>query len=88
MVSIIKELFFGERGQHENIITGKRYKKLCEELFEVCKELSKDFNEKQKELFEMICNMQAEIEGEAVFQNYREGFKIGLLLALECLDTP
>lgn len=88
MISIIKELFFGKRGQYENIITGKRYRELFEELCEVCKELSKDFNNKQKELFENICNMQSEIEAEAVFQNYREGFKIGLLLALECLGDP
>ncbi len=88
MISIIKQLFFGERGQYENIITGKRYKELFEELYDMCKELSKDFNDKQKELFEKICSKQAEMESEAIFQNYREGFKIGLLLALECLGDP
>lgn len=86
MESIIKQLFFGERGQYENIITGKRYKELFEELYEMCKELSNDFNDKQKELFEKICSKQAQIESEAIFQNYREGFKIGLILAFECLS--
>lgn len=81
--SIIEDLYHGGRGSYENIKQSEEYKRLSAELAKKEEELDKGLNEQQKELYKEIDYLQMGVECEAALTYYKEGFKTGILLAME-----
>lgn len=84
MQSIIEEIFYGRRGQSENIELGEEYHKLGGEGLEIYNKFYPTLTEEQKKMFDDIFWTEAGQEAENVRIHYVEGFKIGFLIAVEC----
>lgn len=84
--SILTAIFYGEKGHPETIKEGPEYWKVMDETNKLSDELVKGLTEKQKELFDKLCFSSMGLEAEATLTYFKEGFKIGLLLGIECTD--
>ena len=85
MQSIIEEIFYGNRGRTEDLDYGEEYAKLNDECAEIYGKLSSTFSEEQKKLFDDLTWAESGQQAECERANYVEGFKIGFLIAVECL---
>ena len=84
MKSIIEELYYGNWSV-ENLKTSEEYRKICDECDKLQKEIEKHLNEEQrKNLFDLVLKTGG-LEGEAACSHFKEGFKMGLLIAFEAL---
>lgn len=61
----------------------ENYWKLLEQSMEINDELIKCFDSKQEALFEDLRDLDAELEEEHSFSMFKEGFKLGFVMALE-----
>ncbi|MDE7087784.1 MAG: hypothetical protein K2O67_06295 [Clostridia bacterium] len=84
MKSILEEIYFGNRGQFDNIDFGKAYFEAQAKYCKLFDKLEKRLNVKQKKLLNNLYWAGGEQEGEAALASYKEGFKIGFLIAVEC----
>ena len=84
MHSIIEEIFYGNRGQTENLDLGEEYKRLGKESKIIYDKFYPTLTPEQKKLFDDMLWVDAGKEAECVRANYVEGFKIGFLIAVEC----
>ena len=75
----------GKRGHSQNVSLNENYKKLQHEENQLILSFVKDLTEEQRKLFEDMCNLQSDMEFEIILQYYKEGVKIGFLIATECL---
>ncbi|MDE6557984.1 MAG: hypothetical protein K2K39_02645 [Clostridia bacterium] len=85
MQSIIEEIFYGKRGQADKIEPGEEYHKLGEQSLEIYNKFYSTLTPEQKKLCDDIYSIDAAREVEDVRAHYIEGFKIGFLIAVECL---
>lgn len=85
--SIIKDVFYGERGQFDTIEESKEYWAAMEQAAKISGELEEGLSEKQKELFKKLEQAEMDIESEAALTFFTEGFKIGLLIGFECFKN-
>lgn len=85
MKSIIEEIFYGKRANCEDIDFGKAYWKAHSKGCNCFEKLEEALNEEQKELLDALTWATGEQESEAILTFYKEGFKIGFLIAVECL---
>ena len=85
MQSILEEIYYGNRGNAESIDLGKAYRKAQSKGCDLFEKMEKGLSEKKKKLLTKLFWSGAEQEAEAIKSAYKEGFKIGLLLAFECL---
>ncbi len=83
MKSTIEEIFFGKRGNYEKIELGEEYWRLVSDNSELCKAFEKSLTDNQKKQFNEIIENSGGMEAEAARAHYTEGFKIGLLVAVE-----
>ena len=84
MQSVIAEMFFGERGYANVIKDNDGYKKALEEVILLIEKIKKGLNEAQiKELSELN-DAFGRLDAEISLIHYIEGFKAGLLTAVEC----
>ena len=82
MKSIIEDIYYGNWSA-ENYKISEEYRKICEECDKGYKEIEKHLNEEQKQnLFNLILKNSG-LEGEAACTNFKEGFKLGMLIAIE-----
>ncbi len=84
--SIIREIFYGNRGHCEAIKGSGEYRELLNRSAELSKKLTEGLNEGQIELFNQICTLQADMEAEVALSHFTEGVKIGALVDRECLE--
>ncbi|MDE5766455.1 MAG: hypothetical protein K2I17_04745, partial [Clostridia bacterium] len=59
------------------------YWEILEQSMEINEELAKCFDSKQAALFEDLRELDAELEEEYSFSMFKEGFKLGYILALK-----
>lgn len=85
MYSIIEEIYYGKRGNLDNIDFGEAYKKALSESTVISEKLERGLSEREKKLLNKLIGTDAEQEEEAVKAVYIEGFKIGFNIAVECL---
>lgn len=82
--SIIKEFLNGSIGRYDTIKLSNEYKEIETKAFIITDNFIKKLNKEQQELFhetyELICDKNAEYATD----HFVEGFKLGLLLGLEC----
>lgn len=84
MQSIIEEIYFGNRGQSENIKFGEDYKKSAAESLEIFNKMYPTFTDGQKKLFDALQRSDGEQSAISECANFVEGFKVGFLIAVEC----
>ena len=83
MKSIIKEIFYGERGNCDNYKASEEYYKTLEKVSKLHKEIINGLSDEQKENFEIFCKLQDNLEVETADAHFIEGVKIGILLGIE-----
>lgn len=83
--SIIEEICFNNERLIERVELSEEYKKLSHNAHIFYTKLNEVLNDEQKEIFKdyMDSEMGVCAEGESLF--FKEGLKVGLRLALECL---
>lgn len=85
MKSIIKEIYMGTCGCVGTVKMSDKYWETIHIVTEMTEEYKKMFNEEQQRKFLEFCDMHSLLSAENALIHYKEGFKIGFLLALECL---
>lgn len=84
MLSVIDEMFFGIRGYANVIKDDNGYKKALEEVSSLTEKISGSLNEEQKKELMKLTDAFGMLDAEISLIHYREGFKAGLLTAVEC----
>nr|MDE7439252.1 hypothetical protein [Clostridia bacterium] len=86
MKSIIKEIFYGERGNCDNYKTSEEYSKILEKVNKLYKEIKSVLTAEKREEFETLCKLQGDLEVETADEHFIEGVKIGILLGIEACN--
>ena len=82
MKSVIEDIYNGNWST-ENFKTSEEYCKISDECDKLYKEISKHLNEEQREnLFNLVIK-NGGLEGETGCTHFKEGFKLGMLIAFE-----
>ncbi|MDE7083021.1 MAG: hypothetical protein K2O89_04890 [Clostridia bacterium] len=84
MKSAIEKIFFGETDSL-NLPVTKEWKKIAEQSSAVSDEFFESLDDKQKEQYNELYNYQGKQEADRILQIYKEGFKLGLMLAVETI---
>ena len=84
--SIIKEIHTDNQCISEQIVLSERYKKISDEALKFYNQLSALLNDDQKIIFEKYVDSEMGICAEGELLHFKEGVKVGLLLAMECLS--
>ena len=85
MKSIIKEIYMGTSGFAGTVKMSDTYQETSKIVSEMTDEYKKMFNEEEQRKFLEFCDMYTLLSAENALTHYKEGFKLGLLLAFECL---
>lgn len=85
MNSIIEKLFYCNFKNLNTIECDEEYNETRAESINLSNCFIDGLTEKQKEIFEKICELDYACEALSVKQHYIEGFKLGFLIASECL---
>ena len=85
MKSIIEKIYMGKIGCVETVKMSDKYWQTINIVSEKTEEYKKIFTEEQQQKFLEFCDAYSLLGAENALSHYKEGFKIGLLLALECL---
>lgn len=86
MKSIIEEIFYGNKNHYEKIDYGEDYSKITSKYLKLCDTFCRGLTEEQKSMFNELTTLDLEGDVEAVRAHYIEGFKMGFLIAVECLS--
>ena len=84
MKSVIEDIYYGNIA--ESIKTSEEYGKICDECDKLYKELQTYLNDKQKEVLFNYMIKTGGLEGETACTHFKEGFKLGLLVAVEAFN--
>ena len=82
MKSAIEKIYFGE-ADREEIPATEEWKRLADEGLKVYEKFYPSLTEEQKKQFDEIYEYESGQEAEMILQYYKEGFKLGLMLAVE-----
>ncbi|MDE7401646.1 MAG: hypothetical protein K2N17_06305 [Clostridia bacterium] len=86
MKSIIEEIYLGNSGCVGTVKMSDEYWKINYTVSEMTEEFKKMFNEEQQQKFLKFCDTYNLLSAETALSHYKEGFKLGLLLAIECFN--
>ena len=86
MKSVIDDLFNPESGFLDKTVNSEEYGKLQYEVEDLYDSLLKTLTEEQKLSLEKLYNKMLAKEGEGSSFHYKEGFKLGLALAVEAIQ--
>lgn len=84
MKSVIKDIYLGKCGFNGTIKMSETHKETLATVFKMTEEYKKSFNEEQQRKFLEFCDLNNLLDAENALSHYKEGFKLGMLLALEC----
>ena len=85
MKSVIEEIYNGDWSS-ENFKSSEEYGKISDECDKLYKELQSYLNDKQKEVLFNYMIKTGGLEGETACTHFKEGFKLGLLIAVEVFN--
>lgn len=83
MKSIIEEIYYGNCENHETIKPSEEYWNIHKEYGKIYEKLEEGLNEEQKQLLSDLYVEGGGLEGEMACTHFKEGFKMGLLIAVE-----
>lgn len=86
MKSIIEEMYFGKRGFAETIKTNENYWKVHDEVGVFYEKLLNELSDEQKSTLDELYSAMGGLEAEQSLEHFKEGFKLGLLLAVEAFS--
>ena len=84
MQSIIKDIFYGNNKNFENIKMPETYKQNFDKFVDLEEQFRETLNGEQKELLDKVENLHDLAELDSCEAYYIEGFKLGLLIGVEC----
>ncbi len=84
MKSAIEQLYKWEN-ESDNIPVTEEWKKLADKAIEILDEFRPSLNDKQERQFIEILDCECGQHAEMIRQYYKEGFKLGLMLAVETM---
>ncbi len=82
--SIIKEMFFGNCGNYENIKRTENEDKLSEIFNNLYCEYTINYTKEHKSTLDQLIDANEDLWSEIAKEHYFYGFKIGLLVGVEC----
>ena len=85
MKSVLRDIYHGEQRNIENFEESKEYWEVHKQYDELYEKLLQGLNEEQKKILDDLFVMSGGLESEASCTWFKEGFKMGLLIALEVL---
>lgn len=83
MQSLITDIYLGKNADFETIKPNEEYAKVAMRLTNLCEEFEKQLSEEQVEEFRKIFDLHIELEGITEEEHFKEGFKLGLKVAVE-----
>jgi len=86
MKSMIKEIYYGNRGNTDAVKLSEQYTKLLSKAVDLREELEKEMTEEMKAKFGEFCDLLNESEAESSDCYYIEGVKVGILLGVEACN--
>ena len=84
MYSILEKIYIGNRGDSETVKMSEAYKKRYRKFIDLWEMFDKDLSEDKKEEFKKLFNAECDLCNESDLMKHKEGFKIGLLIGIEC----
>ena len=84
MKSIIEEMYYGKRGKYDTVKYSEEYWNFVSQHTVLCEAFVAGLTDLQKAQFKAIDEKNGEIEEEVITAQFKEGFKIGFLIAVEC----
>lgn len=85
MKSVIEILLNGETDSLDKTVNSEEYGRLQYEAEDLYENLLKTLTEEQKITLESLYNKMLALEGEGNRFHYKEGFKLGLAVAIEAI---
>lgn len=86
--SIIEDIFFNSVSLSERIELSKEYKKVSDKSYEIYTKLIGLLNDEQKKLLEDFADNEMGVCAEGEILYFKEGLKVGMMLASECFVKP
>ena len=83
MKSLIEDIYFGRRRNEDTVCEGEKYRKVREIAGKQYKKLKTQLTDKQKMQLDELYSIMGELESEHGISRFKEGFKFGLLVAIE-----
>ena len=83
MKSVIEDIYLGRRGDTDTIEPSEEYWKVHKEVGKQYEALESQLNEEQKRMLEELYLTMGGLECEQGSTHFKEGFKLGLLVAIE-----
>lgn len=83
MKSVIEDIFTGRRGNVEAVNPSAEYWLIHERFVGLCARPEETMTKEQKNAFIELQAAAGGLEGEQSLTHFKEGFKLGLLLAFE-----
>ena len=83
--SIIEEIYMNNESFGKRVVFNEQYKKLSDKALKCYNQFTAILNDEQKKLFEKFLDLEMDACGESEFLHFKEGVKVGLLLAMESL---
>lgn len=83
MKSIIEDIYMGRRGDSQTIQPSEEYWKVHEEVSKQYDKIANQLTAEQKNALDELCLITGGLESEHGISCFKEGFKIGLLVAIE-----
>lgn len=83
--SIIEEIYFNNLNLSEQAVSSDKYKNISDKAYKFYSRLIEVLDDEQKKIFESFTDAEIDVCAEGEFLNFKEGLKVGLLLAMECL---
>lgn len=80
---MLESIYFGDKRYCEKLPDTKTYLELSKKFHGAIEEYRKNISEGSFEKFDGIINLAALMDGERNFKSFKDGFKLGLFIALE-----
>ena len=86
MKSILRDIYHGEQKNIENFEESKEYLEVKSNYNVLYEKLEKSLNEEQKKILDDLFVISGGLESEASCTWFKEGFKMGMLIAVEIFN--
>lgn len=84
-MTIVENIFLKNKSLSEQVKMSEEYKKISEESYGYYKRLKEILNDEQKEILDNFADAEMGVCAEGEYLHFRQGLKVGLLLAMELL---
>ena len=86
MKSVLRDIYHGDQKNIENFKESEEYKEVQRKYGELYEKLEEGLNEEQKKILDDLYLLSGGLESEASCTWFKEGFKMGMLIAVEIFN--